>query len=46
LPHTPFKYLRSHRGSLPHDEPAEKEPVYSSLTSGYEWDETTAKERG
>jgi HAD superfamily 5'-nucleotidase-like hydrolase len=46
LPHTPFKYLRSHRGSLPHDEPAEKEPVYSSLTSGYEWDEATAKERG
>jgi len=46
LHHTPFTYLRSHRGSLPHDEAAEKEPKYSSLTSGYEWDETTAKERG
>jgi len=46
LPHTPFTYLRSHRGSLPHDEAAEQEPHYSSLTSGYEWDETTATERG
>ncbi|PQJ34817.1 HAD family hydrolase [Salinibacter sp. 10B] len=46
LHHTPFTYLRSHRGSLPHDEAAEREPKYSSLTSGYEWDETTAKERG
>ena len=43
---TPFTYLRSHRGSLPHDEAAEHEPQYASLTSGYEWDETTAKERG
>ena len=46
LHHTPFTYLRSHRGSLPHDEAAERTPSYSSLTSGYEWDETTAKERG
>jgi HAD superfamily 5'-nucleotidase-like hydrolase len=46
LHHTPFTYLRSHRGSLPHDEAAEREPKYSALTSGYEWDETTAKERG
>lgn len=46
LHHTPFTYLRSHRGSLPHDEAAEQETKYSSLTSGYEWDETTAKERG
>jgi HAD superfamily 5'-nucleotidase-like hydrolase len=46
LHHTPFTYLRSHRGSLPHDEAAERNPQYESLTSGYEWDETTAKERG
>ncbi len=46
LHHTPFTYLRSHRGSLPHDEAAERDPQYESLTSGYEWDETTAKERG
>lgn len=46
LHHTPFTYLRSHRGSLPHDEAAERDPQYASLTSGYEWDETTAKERG
>ena len=46
LHHTPFTYLRSHRGSLPHDEAAEQDPQYESLTSGYEWDETTAKERG
>jgi len=46
LHHTPFTYLRSHRGSLPHDEAAEREPHYSSLTSGYEWDEVEAKERG
>ena len=46
LHHTPFTYLRSHRGSLPHDEAAEREPTYTSLTSGYEWDEATAKERG
>jgi len=45
LHHTPFTYLRSHRGSLPHDEAAEREPDYSSLTSGYEWDETIGKER-
>lgn len=46
LHHTPFTYLRSHRGSLPHDAAAEQDPSYSSLTSGYEWDESTAKERG
>ena len=46
LHHTPFTYLRSHRGSLPHDEAAERDPQYESLTSGYEWDESTAKERG
>ena len=46
LHHTPFTYLRSHRGSLPHDEAAEQNPQYESLTSGYEWDETTARERG
>jgi len=46
LHHTPFTYLRSHRGSLPHDAAAEQDPQYASLTSGYEWDETTAKERG
>ncbi|PSQ90089.1 MAG: HAD family hydrolase, partial [Bacteroidetes bacterium QS_4_64_154] len=46
LHHTPFTYLRSHRGSLPHDEAAERNPQYESLTSGYEWDETTASERG
>ncbi|MFB6099353.1 MAG: HAD-IG family 5'-nucleotidase [Salinibacter sp.] len=46
LHHTPFTYLRSHRGSLPHDEAAEQDPQYESLTSGYEWDESTAKERG
>lgn len=46
LHHTPFTYLRSHRGSLPHDEAAERDPEYESLTSGYEWDESTAKERG
>ena len=46
LAHTPFTYLRSHRGSLPHDEAAEHDPQYASLTSGYEWDEITAKERG
>ena len=46
LHHTPFTYLRSHRGSLPHDEAAERDPQYASLTSGYEWDETSAKERG
>ncbi|MFB6232362.1 MAG: HAD-IG family 5'-nucleotidase [Salinibacter sp.] len=45
LYHTPFTYLRSHRGSLPHDEAAERDPEYDSLTSGYEWDETTATER-
>ena len=45
LHHTPFTYLRSHRGSLPHDEAAERDPEYESLTSGHEWDETTAKER-
>jgi len=45
LHHTPFTYLRSHRGSLPHDEAAERDPQYESLTSGHEWDETTAKER-
>jgi len=45
LYHTPFTYLRSHRGSLPHDEAAEQDPEYDSLTSGYEWDETTATER-
>ncbi len=46
LHHTPFTYLRSHRGSLPHDEAAERDPQYESHTSGYEWDETTARERG
>ncbi len=45
LHHTPFTYLRSHRGSLPHDDAAEQDPQYKALTSGYEWDETTAKER-
>jgi hypothetical protein len=46
LHQTPFTYLRSHRGSLPHDDAAERTPQYSSLTSGYEWDEATMKERG
>ena len=46
LHHTPFTYLRSHRGSLPHDEAAERDPQYASLTSGYEWDESAARERG
>lgn len=46
LHHTPLTYLRSHWGSLPHDEAAEQAPTYPPLTSGYEWDATTAKERG
>ena len=46
LHHTPFVYLRSHRGSLPHDDAADQMPPYVSSTSGYEWDETTARERG
>jgi HAD superfamily 5'-nucleotidase-like hydrolase len=46
LHHTPFVYLRSHRGSLPHDEAAERDPEYETLTSGYEWDVAAAKERG
>ena len=43
---TPFTYLRSHRGSLPHDEAAEPTAPRAPHTSGYEWDATTAKERG
>ncbi|PEN12606.1 HAD family hydrolase [Longibacter salinarum] len=46
LHHTPFIYLRSHRGSLPHDDAASEDGAYTISTSGYEWDETTAKERG
>ncbi|HHP7239729.1 HAD-IG family 5'-nucleotidase [Longibacter sp.] len=45
LHHTPFIYLRSHRGSLPHDDAASEDGAYTT-TSGYEWDEATAKERG
>ena len=46
LHHTPFIYLRSHRGSLPHDDAADYDGAYATTTSGYEWDELTAKERG
>ena len=47
LHHTPFIYLRSHRGSLPHDDAADYDGAYATTsTSGYEWDETMAKERG
>ena len=46
LHHTPFIYLRSHRGSLPHDNAANYDGAYATTTSGYEWDEVMAKERG
>lgn len=46
LHHTPFTYLRSHRGSLPHDEAAERPGGTETLTSGHEWDERAARERG
>jgi len=36
----------SHVASLPHDDAADYDGAYATTTSGYEWDELTAKERG